>query len=1062
VRYRADDLGYVRVRVPINRVDSIANLSGIIRINVDAPSQLDVELDGRRSVASIPVTHVASVTRVASRAYPWPTPNGSTPQANAFTGVREIGAAEFKRAHPSSDGRGVRIAFLEREDPTSPFLQKARTLQGKVIPKLVDMINALTPDELGEVPTASDREYFGWTNMFSQIRVVHGRVEYRGRTFHAPHDGVYQIGMFQLRDDVKFENVLHPHGTPYADSQHFPILWDKASGSVWVDANQSGDFSEEPAMHDYRIHRDVGYLRLRLNDWSMWDEHYVLGDTHPTRFVFVVQTDPARNYIALHMPFHSIHGTGVASTAVGQGYFGGAFDGVAPSAEMVSTVMGAAPYSGGLEGLIAAARYPKVDVISLSWGACFFNEDGLSVMDLIVDRLVYRYQVLPFISAANDGPGLSTLCSPSTSDGAVSVGAYISKTMFAGNDGAAVPRADNLAYYSSRGPRRDGGLKPDLVAPTEVLGAQPMVAPRVLLQRILLPRGYGISNGTSTAAPMAAGAAALLISAAKQAGIAHDPLRVKRALIAGARQLGAYGAAEQGGGLVNVPAAWQALMRMKADPVRIIASAPVKDISSDGLVTPNSGEGLFEREGWQAGAKASRSYTFLRADGPLAPQTYQVRWVHNDGTFSGSPSISLPLGTPAQYRVYVAPQFSGVHSALFQLVDPTTRTVVDERLNTIVAAEQLGPNNQFTITHRASVEHPGIRRYFFSVPSGANNFTTRVSVRRQDLPWVGNPWVATQFLQLHMPNGRVAPGFWEFRPYHDGSMWSESFADPVPGVWEVDINNTSPDGFTSPWETSSDPKTLRPIPPTMYSVTASAFSLRLTRRDGKINSEAKPIFTLINRMAPVSLRPTRSVLGALRTESITLTPSSVRKLVMIDVPKRTTEVEVTVDHGSQLVDIFLFSCTERRKASKSTVAEMYPRECVMKSSSSPKAINVARYRGSDITAGRWIAVIDAAHLTAPVTLHYHDVVASASYGTVYLQAVAPRLGRGKTTDVLAEIHRNRPVPLGASLVAVLQLEAGQASYIWEKNSATTIVDVVKAKPAARTLWPSIWQAVVKI
>ncbi|MGI8737859.1 MAG: S8 family serine peptidase [Candidatus Eremiobacter antarcticus] len=1066
VRYRNDDLGYVRVRIPIGRVQAIANLTGIIRINVDGADQSDVELNQLHLINGPVRTNdvITAVSTGKGSPYPWPTPNASTRQANAFTGVAEIGGAEFKKAQRTYDGRGVRIAFLEREDPTSPFLQHGHSLQGRIVPKLVDMVNAVSPDELAEVSTNNDREYFGWTNMAIRIRAMNGTFTYRGKIYRAPHDGAYQVGLFRLRDDVKFKNMLHPHGTAYVDSQHFPLLWEKSTGTVWVNAEQNGDFSKDIAMHDFRVHHDLGHLRLRLDNWSMWGEHYTTGDTPPTNFVFLIQTDPHRDYVAVHMPFHSIHGTGVASAAVGHGYFGGAFDGVAPSAEMVSTVAGEAPYSGGLEGLIMAARYPGVDVISLSWGACFFNEDGMSVMDLIVDRLVQRYQVLPFISASNDGPALSTVCSPSTSDGAVSVGAYTSQAMFAGNDGAAVPQADYLAYYSSRGPRRDGGFKPDLVAPTEVLSAKPMVTPRVLLQqRILLPRGYGISNGTSTAAPMAAGAAALLISAAKQIGILHDPLRIKRALVASARALNGYGAAEQGGGLINVPNAWRSLNKMQGELVRVNATAPVLDVSSDSLRTPNRGEGLFEREGWRAGRHATRAYTFVRVNGPSEPQTYDVSWLHNDGTFKSANTIRLPFGEPINYDVAVAPASSGAHSAILQLVDPTTKTVVDTRLNTVIAAEEFNPGNQFTVTHRGSIEHPGIMRYFFRVPKEANNFTARVSVAHRDLAAISNPWVASQFLEVHMPDGRRSPGFYQRSPYHDGSMWSESFADPLPGVWEVDINNTNPDGFSSPWAISSDPATLKPIPPTTYSLTASTFSLRaLPLNAAARGSHTVESYMLVNRMAPVALRPTVSLLGVMREKTIKVRSGS-PKLIAIEVPNQTTQVEVAVSDATDPVDVFLFSCTEiTAKTQKRTPGEPYGRECTLKASADTKVSNVARYTDSNVAPGRWVAVIEPSVPTGDVTLRYRQVVASALYGSVRMRAATPHMVSGGSTTAVAEIHRMGRVPPGSSLVALRQFEAEQATYIWAKSKATTIVDMMKAKPAPRTAWPSVWQDVIRL
>ena len=583
IMMRVPDVGYIRARTPLARADEVPAIADIAVVNVDARSQSDVELNGVKAPAVQPAAAASDSSSF------WPVPGPKTPQANPFTGVRDVGAAAFKARHPTYDGRGVRIAFLEREDPTSPFLQHARALDGTPIPKFVAMVDALRPSDLGTIPTEADRAYFGWTNMKTQVVATNRRFTVDGVHYRAPRDGAFRFGTFRLRDDVTFVNLLHPKGTRFAGAQTFRVLWDEPHGIVWMDTNQDGSFADERAMRDFSVHHDVGSLALKMTTWGLWGEKYEPVETPATKYVFTIETDPADHFVAIHMPFHSIHGTGVASTAVGQGYFGGAFDGVAPGAQMVSLVDNLTPYSGGLEGLLGASSYPNVDLISLSWGACLFAQDGHSVMDTVISRMVDVRGILPFISASNDGPTMSTLCSPSTADSAVSVGAYTSRDIFAGIDGAAVTRPDYLAYYSSRGPRRDGGFKPDLVAPTELLGAKPMVAPRVRLHGILLPIGYGVTNGTSTAAPMAAGSAALLISAAKQAGIPHDPLRIKRAMVSGARQLADYTAAEQGGGLVDVNAAWIALKAMAtADPVTITTQAPVADATSNQLAVAHS------------------------------------------------------------------------------------------------------------------------------------------------------------------------------------------------------------------------------------------------------------------------------------------------------------------------------------------------------------------------------------------------------------------------------------------------------------------------------------------
>ena len=109
-------------------------------------------------------------------------------------------------------------------------------------------------------------------------------------------------------------------------------------------------------------------------------------------------------------------------------------------------------------------------------------------------------------------------------------------------------------------------------------------------------------NGTSMASPQAAGAAALLISAAKQAGAQKQPDQLRQAITSSARfldptRIGAY---EQGNGLINVGAAWD-LLKTNIKTVDISSSVPVNTLLSGFLATPGVGSGIYDREGVTAG-----------------------------------------------------------------------------------------------------------------------------------------------------------------------------------------------------------------------------------------------------------------------------------------------------------------------------------------------------------------------------------------------------------------------------------------------------------------------------
>src|SRR5262249_30421218 len=128
-----------------------------------------------------------------------------------------------------------------------------------------------------------------------------------------------------------------------------------------------------------------------------------------------------------------------------------------------------------------------------------------------------------------------------------------------------VPKEHYVDVYSARGPGEDGGFKPDLIAPSTSISVNSAVFPsRVRTEMYKLPFGYTSFGGTSSASPMAAGGAALLISAAKQSGISYTAERLQWALKSGARFLPSIGAHDQGAGLINVPAAWRTLKQASA------------------------------------------------------------------------------------------------------------------------------------------------------------------------------------------------------------------------------------------------------------------------------------------------------------------------------------------------------------------------------------------------------------------------------------------------------------------------------------------------------------------
>ncbi|MGW1714949.1 S8 family serine peptidase [Streptomyces sp. NPDC002156] len=222
------------------------------------------------------------------------------------------------------------------------------------------------------------------------------------------------------------------------------------------------------------------------------------------------------------------HGTHVASTVAG----GGAkYKGVAPGASLLIGKVcpdRSCPDSAILAGMEWAA--PRAQVVSMSLGGD--DTPGEDVLEEAVNTLTAKTGALFVLAAGNDGSADGSVDSPSTADAALSVGA--------------VDKQDVMASFSSRGPRVDGAVKPEITAPgVDIVAAR---AAHAGSDYVEVEPGYTSVSGTSMATPHVAGAAALL------AGQHPDwqAAELKAALMASATPTPGANVNAQGAGRVDV------------------------------------------------------------------------------------------------------------------------------------------------------------------------------------------------------------------------------------------------------------------------------------------------------------------------------------------------------------------------------------------------------------------------------------------------------------------------------------------------------------------------------
>ncbi len=173
-----------------------------------------------------------------------------------------------------------------------------------------------------------------------------------------------------------------------------------------------------------------------------------------------------------------------------------------------------------------------------------------------------------------EGDNHRTVVEPGNTPSVITVAAYITRNHWVSQAGE--QRAEGyvlgaLAPFSSRGPTRDGRLKPDLAAPgawiVSARSRETQVSPWYLL-----PDGqHMVWAGTSMAAPHVAGACALLLSLRPE--LTRD--EVLRALRAGARvdtSVGAVPNPAWGWGKLDLPGAWATLSPPERPPAPWLAA----------------------------------------------------------------------------------------------------------------------------------------------------------------------------------------------------------------------------------------------------------------------------------------------------------------------------------------------------------------------------------------------------------------------------------------------------------------------------------------------------------
>ena len=938
VVYRNNKLGYIRVEVPIRKADQASRLSGIQAINFDALIPLPDPLpDGQEPVD------------------PQPPPGADTPRSNPYMPTRDTGAAQFVDQHNRWDGRGVTIGILDTGvDLDNPVVNTTSTGERKV----VDWVTGTDPATDGD-PT--------WRFAAGNVNVVGGAFDFTfgGTNYHytgVPEDGPYHIA--RMREDLLGAGSEYGIGCG-ADldrngvcGNFFAMLWRDSDDKVLVDSDNDVSFADESFMTDYKVNYDIGHF----------------GHDNPATPVsesvpFVVQTDPAKAFVGIGI-VSGAHGTHVSGIAAGNSLFGGRMSGAAPGAKIA--MLRACLFTAGCtthaltEGMIYLIETDHVDVVNMSIGGLPALNDGNNTRGILYNRLIEDNDVQMFISAGNDGPGTNTIGDPGVVSKVMGVGAYIHRDTWRRDYGSDSQHADNLHPFSSRGPAEDGALKPQIVAPGAAISSVPTWQNgQPVGGTYTLPPGYGMFNGTSMASPQAAGAAALLISAAKQER--HVPnygaAQLRMVFNSTARFIDRYNASDQGNGLIDVDKAWK-LLKKGVDPVNIKSRVAVNTLLSGALEEPGFGPGIYDREGVTRGQRYTRTYTFTRTSGPNHPVNYHVRWVGNDGTFDSDNHVQLRLNVPATLNVRVNPSSTGIHSALLTLDNGGPNDgIAYETMNTVIVPDVMTAANGYSVTKTGSVGRNQVLRYFFKVPAG-------------------NPVFKVDFSGPDANPGTGQARFLRFHPYGvgiDSNASTSCYAPPVAGCATGSPYSRTVNGAVAGvWEVTVEARRTSDVASTPFTLTASLFGVAITPNpdvipNAQVGVPVPRSYSFQNNFATFTGNAVGSDLGSARRGVFTIADGEVQDYITT-IPVGSTSFRATIGSPSDAaadLDLFVFECSDPSCTTRTLRGQSADGD-------SEESVTIA-----NPAAGTWEVEIDGFAIPAgSTTYNYVDIFANPGLGNV--------------------------------------------------------------------------------
>lgn len=676
---------------------------------------------------------------------------------------------EFRSSFPLDrrpDGTGVTVALIDTGvDPAHPDLQV--TPDGS--PKLVDWVDFSGE---GRVEITEEREGSG-------NRLVTPLGVFRLGSLRSA-SGRYRWGFVregELEADAPHGQDLDRNGR--AGDVFVVFLVDAGEAgrydTVLVDTDRDQDLADEKPLLPVRVATARGDLAP-----VAW-----FGQIPGRGIPFVVaDLDPFGAWVDLGFDGNG-HGTHVAGTVAAWSPPGLA--GVAPGARLLALKALKSSGNGSWSSIARAMTYAAergAQVVGISAGGMGdSNWPGSPESQLMAD-LAERYGVSFVLAAGNSGPGLGTASPPGDSETTICVGAYVSPAMWEARFGYRTPE-EGLWDFSGVGPRVDGTLVPEVVAPGSASSTVPLW---------LVSTGYEEMDGTSMAVPYVVGTLALLRQAAAREGYQLSAAAWRQAVLAAARPLAGYELVEQGYGLLDAARTWQEIRRL-GEQERGLPGGAERGTGASSRVRVS---GYLD----PGVCVTARGYPYAEVEGGVYARHFRPGLVEAYAVNEGTEPLDLRLRASASWLrpgrerllllpwegrrfpiAYRLPSTPGLHAAL--LTGEAGSWPQFRFLSTVVVPYSLGVDevgDPAPLSRRQSGSlGPGKwQRSFYRVPPGATRLQVKVQVPRGDWGYLGRVRV-----HLYSPDGVR----YRLSDYVGaGAQRGEAEIEvpfPQTGVWEV-------------------------------------------------------------------------------------------------------------------------------------------------------------------------------------------------------------------------------------------------------------------------------------